>query len=232
VYWDSKNSPSYWHYAHTYGYNTGYHPVGAYYGVRGGYYGRWGFYGGWGPYGHGGYYPVRTTVSIESPTVNYNHGYGSAWEGPYQTTPGDPAKAGDRSLDKFLPRKKVDGKEVFVKTSKADADQPPRVSASSLYAGTITSSNRYSGPGGEVYKREGDEWSQYNDGNWDTMNAIRQKQRHEPRPQSRPQTEIKGGYIPARKKTLSRSELDRQELARLEGMDNYSKYRMEKESRQ
>jgi hypothetical protein len=29
---------------------------------------------------------------------------------------------------------------------------------------------------------------------------------------------------------LSRAELDRQELARTEGMDNYSKYRMQKES--
>jgi hypothetical protein len=230
VYWDSMNSPSYWHYTHTYGYNTGYHPVGAYYGGRGGYYGRWGVYGGWGPYGYGGYYPTRTTVRIESPTVNYNHGYGSAWEGPYQTTPGDPSKADDRSLDRYLPKKKVDGKEVFVKTSTEDANKPHKVSAASLYASTITSSNRYSGPGGEVYKREGDEWSQYNDGNWDTMDAIRQKQHYERRPQSRPQTEIKGGYIPAHKKTLSRSELDRQELARLEGMENYSKYRMEKES--
>jgi len=39
-------------------------------------------------------------------------------------------------------------------------------------------------------------------------------------------------WLPAHKRTLSRAELDRQELARIEGMDNYSKYRMQKKSAQ
>ncbi len=234
VYWDSMNSPAYWHYGQTYGYNTGYHPAGAYYGGRGGFYGgrggRYGWGRGYGYGGWGGYYGGRTTIEIESPTVNYNHGYGSAWEGPLQTTPGDPSEAADRSLDQFLPKKKVDGKEQFVKTSKEDAAKAATISASSLYASTSLSSNRFSGPDGEVYKHEGEEWAQYSEGNWDTMNAMQQKQQYEPRPQQKKQTRNYGGYVPAHKKTLSRAELDRQELARLEGMENYSKYRMEKES--
>jgi hypothetical protein len=232
VYWNSMNSPAYWHYGQTYGYNAGYHPVGAYYGGRSGYYGRRGGYGygygGWGGYGYG--YPSRTSITIESPTVNYTQGYGSAWEGPLQTTPGDPANATDRSLDKFLPRTKVDGKEIFVKTSKDETAKSATVSASSLYASTSLSSTRFSGPDGEVYKHEGQEWSQYSDGNWDTMQALEQNQRYEPRPRKKSEPGNYGGFVPAHKRTLSRSELDRQELARLEGMDNYSKYRMEKEA--
>jgi hypothetical protein len=230
VYWDSMNNPAYWHYGHTYGYNTGYHPVGAYYGRRGGYYGRRG-YGGRGRYGYGygGYYGTRT-VTIKSPSVNFNQGFGSAWEGPLQTTPGDPTKTAEKSLDEFLPKKKVDGKETFVKTS-AEA-KPAKVSASSLYASASLSSNRFSGPDGEVYQRDGQEWSQYSEGNWDTMQAIGQDQVHEPRPQKRAEVQYRRGYVPAHKKTLSRSDLDRQEMARLKGMDSYSKYRMEKESRE
>ena len=233
VYWDSANNPAYWHYGHTYGYNTGYHPVGAYYGRRGGYYGRRG-YGGRGRYGYGygGYYPTRTTVTIESPSVNYNQGYGSAWEGPLQTTPGDPTKTAEKSLDQFLPKKKSDGKEKFVKTSTDGEPKSAKISASSLYASASLSSNRFSGPDGEVYKRDGQEWSQYSEGNWDTMKAIGQNQHHEPRPQQRSEVQYRRGYVPAHKKTLSRSELDRQEMARLKGMDSYSKYRMEKESRE
>jgi len=234
VYFDSMNNPFYWNYGLTYGYNTAYHPVGAYYGRRGGYYGRWGgFYGGWGPYGYGGwggYYPIRTSMTITSPSQNFNHGYGSAWDGPMQTTPGDPRGAPEKSLDKFLPKKKVDGKEDFVKTSKEDTAKPATISASSLYASTTLSSNRFAGPEGEVYKREGQEWSQYSEGNWDTMNAMQQQQRYEPRPQQKQETRNYRGYVPAHKKTLSRGELDRQEMARMEGMDNYSKYRMEKDS--
>ncbi|MCP4044745.1 MAG: hypothetical protein GY732_02005 [Gammaproteobacteria bacterium] len=231
VYYDSMNHPYYWHYGMTYGYNIGYHPVGAYYGRRGGYYGRWGgFYGGWGPYGWGGYYPQRTTVTFTSPTQNFNHGYGSAWDGPLQTTPGDPRETSEKSLDEFLPKKKVDGKEAFVKTSKADAAKPAKVSASSLYASTTLSSNRFAGPDGEVYKREGQEWSQYSEGNWDTMRAMQQKQPYEPRPQQKQEKQYYRGYVPAHKKTLSRGELDRQEMARLEGMDNYAKYRIQQDS--
>lgn len=232
VYWDSNNDPVYWNYGLTYGYNTGYHPVGAYYGGRGGYFGRWG-YGGWSPYGYGGwggYYPQRTTVTIESPTVNYNHGDGSAWEGPLQTTPGDPAKAAETSLDNFLPKKKVDGTEKFEKISEEDAARPARLSASSLMVDVTLSSNRFSGPQGEVYKREGDEWQQYRGGNWAAMDAMQQQYRQAPQPQQKTEVQNSGKWIPAHKKTLSRSELDRQELARLEGMDNYAKYRMEKES--
>ena len=230
VYWNSVSSPAYWHYGQTYGYNTGYHPVGAYYGGRSGYYGqRRGYgYGGWGGYGYG--YPASTSITIESPTVNYTQGYGSAWEGPLQTTPGNPANAADRSLDKFLPKEKVDGKEIFVKTSKDKAAKSASVSASSLYASTSLSSNRFSGPDGEVYKHEGQQWSQYSDGNWDTMQAMEQNQRYETRPQKKSEPGNYNRFVPAHKRTLSRSELDRQELARLEGMDNYSKYRMGKEA--
>jgi len=231
VYYDSMNHPHYWHYGMTYGHNIGYHPVGAFYGWRGGYYGRWGgFYGGWGPYGWGGYYPYRSTVTFSSPTQNFNHGYGSAWEGPLQTTPGDPRKASERSLDKFLPKKKVDGREEFVKTSKEDAAKPATISASSLYASTSLSSNRFSGPDGEVYKREGQEWSQYSEGNWDTMRSMQQNQPYEQRPQQKKEKQYYRGYVPAHKKTLSRGELDRQEMARLEGMDNYAKYRTKQDS--
>ncbi|MDX2416637.1 MAG: hypothetical protein QNK19_04160 [Xanthomonadales bacterium] len=235
VYWDSANGPAYWHYGRTYGYNTGYHPVGAYYGHRGGYYGRWGYgpygsRGGYGPYGGWGY-PSRTTMIIESPTVNYTQGYGSAWEGPLQTTPGDPSRAEDQSLEKYLPKKKVDGTEKFVKTSKADQAKVPKVSASSLYASASLSSNRFSDPDGNVYKHEDDGWSHYKDGNWKTMQAIAREQPVEPRPQQRPETQYRQGFIPAHKQTLSRSELDRQDRARIEGMDQYSKYRMKQEAK-
>ena len=87
----------------------------------------------------------------------------------------------------------------------------------------------FSGPNGEVYKREENEWQHYDDGSW--SNAERSKRGYDL--QNRPtQQEVQydNRIIPAHKKTLSRGELDRQELARIEGMDNYSKYRMETES--
>jgi len=233
VYWTSTNAPAYWHYGRTYGYNTGYHPVGAYYGHRGGYYGRRGYYGRYGGYGRYGWgYPVNTSMTITSPSVNFTQGFGSAWEGPMQTTPGDPTKTGEKSLDQFLPKKKVDGTEKFVKTSKADQVKSPGVSASSLYASASLSSNRFSGSDGEVYKREDQEWKQYNDGNWSTMRAIAREQPVEARPQRRPETGNQERWLPAHKRTLSRSELDRQELARLEGMDQYSKYRIQQDAKE
>ena len=231
VYWDSVTGPAYWNYGLTYGYNTAYHPVGAYYGHRSGFYGRrggygrWGGYGGWGAYGG---YPTYSSVTIEGPTRKFNHGY----EGPLQTTPGDPTKTADKSLDKFLPKKKIDGTEKFVKTSQENADKPARVSAASLYASTTLSSNRFSGPDGEVYKHEGQQWSQYNEGNWATMQAIEKEQRVYSQSPQRSEPQKNERWLPAHKRTLSRSELDRQELARLEGMDNYSKYRMKKDAAQ
>lgn len=231
VFWDPLFGPSYWHYGSTYGYNIGYHPVGAFYGGHAGFRGGWGGYGrwGWGGWGYGGW-GGRMSITIESPTVNFTHGYGSAWEGPLQTTPGDPSESAEKSLDKFLPKKKVDGTEEFVATSKSVATGPAKISASSLYIGSILASNRYSGPDGEVYKHEDQQWSQYSEGNWTTMQAMEQEQRYVARPQQRTESGSYERFVPAHKRTLSRSELDRQELARLEGMDNYSKYRMEKES--
>ena len=169
-------------------------------------------------------------MTIESPTVDFTHGYGSAWEGPLQTTPGDPAETAERSLDEFLPKKKVSGAEEFIDTSKDGVAKPAKLSASSLYASTSLSSNRFAGPDGEVYKREDEQWQQYSDGNWNTMQVMEQDYRNSTRPQRRPETQQYERLLPAHKRTLSRAELDRQELARLEGMDNYSKYRMEKES--
>jgi hypothetical protein len=230
VYWDSNTGPAYWNYRPTYGYNIGYHPVGAYYGGRGGYYNRRGMYGGRGGYGYWGGYRPATTITINSPTRNFNHGYGSVWEGPMQTTPGDPTKVKDDSLDKFLPKKKVDGNEEFVSTATDGVTKPAKVSASSLYASTSLSSNRFSGPDGGVYKREGEEWSQYSEGNWDTMNSMQKNQRYSARPQQKTETNNGERWLPAHKRTLSRSELDEQEMARLEGMDNYAKYRMERDS--
>jgi hypothetical protein len=231
VYWDPWNRPVYWHHASTYGYNAGYHPVGAFYGGRArfyGGYGGWGRYGGWGAYGGWG---SRTTMTIASPTVDFTHGYGSAWDGPLQTTPGDPSETADRSLDKFLPKQKSDGKEVFIDTSK-DV-KPVAISASSLYMSSMLSSNKFSGPNGEVYKHdESQQWSQYNEGNWNTLQASEQNQRLESIPRQPPDSGNYNRFIPAHKRSLSRAELDRQALARLEGMDNYSKYRMEKDSRQ
>jgi len=235
VYWDSANGPAYWNYGRTYGYNVGYQPVGAYYGHRGGYYGRWGYgpYRGWGGYGpYGGWGYSRTTMIIESPTVNYTQGYGSAWEGPMQTTPGDPSKSKEQSLERYLPKKKADGTEKFVHTDKSSGAGPARISAASLYAGATLSSNRYSGPDGKVYQREDKEWRHYDDGNWDTMQAIAREQPVEARPKQRPNPEDYERYLPAHKRTLSRSELDRQEMARIEGMDQYSEYRMKQESKQ
>jgi hypothetical protein len=220
VYWGPYNRPYYWHYWPTYGYNFGYHPVGAYYGGRSRYYYPW---GGWYGYGH-------STVTLTSPALEFNHESGSAWEGPLQTTPGDPANAIEDSLASFMPKKKVDGTEEFTSTSKDGAAAPTKISASSLYASTALSSNRFSGPGGEVYKREDEEWSQYDEGNWTTMEAMEQQQRTTSKRQSRPETQKREQWLPAHKRTLSRSELDQQELARQEGMENYARYRMEKES--
>jgi hypothetical protein len=232
VFWDPMYGPAYWNYGLTYGYNVGYHPVGAFYGGRMGFRGGWGGYGrwGWGGYGPWGGYGGYSTITIESPTVDFTHGYGSAWEGPLQTTPGDPAETGEKSLDEFLPKKKVSGTEEFIDTSKDGVAKPAKISASSLYASTSLSSNRFAGPDGEVYKHEDKEWHQYSDGNWNTMQAMEQDYRNSTRPQRRPETQQYERLLPAHKRTLSRAELDQQELARLEGMDNYSKYRMEKES--
>ena len=212
VFWGPGHLPSYWHHMPTYGYNMGYNPVYASYG------GRYG-YQPWGGY---------TTIMLESPSVDFTHAYGSAWEGPLQTTPGDPSDTADRSLDEFLPAKESDGSEEFIKTSKAAVNSKASLSASSLYASSTLSSNMFSGPNGEVYKRDNNEWQQYNDGSWST--AERRKRGYElhNRPVQQEQ-QYATGFIPAHKKTLSRGELDRQELARTEGMDNYAKYRMEKD---
>ena len=219
VYWGPYNRPYYWHYGPTYGYNIAYHPVGAYYGGRSRYYHP---RGGWYGYGH-------SMVTLTSPAVNFNQGFGSAWEGPLQTTPGDPSKTGEKSLDAFLPKKKADGTEKFIDTSKDRAAEPAKISAYSLYMSATLSSNRFSGPDGEVYKHEDQEWRQYSDGNWVTMQAMEQQYRNASgQQQKRPETRKREPWLPAHKRTLSRAELDRQELARQEGMENYSKYRMEK----
>ena len=220
VFYGPYNRPHYWHYRSPYGRNIGYHPVGAYYGGRSPYYNPW---GGW--YG-------RTTVTITSPTVNFNHGYGSAWEGPLQTTPGDPSETASKSLDAFLPKKKVDGKEEFISTKQDRPTEPAKISASSLYMSATLSSNMFSGPDGEVYKNEEDGWSQYSDGNWNTMQAIARQQPVEKRTGQKTQTHDMDRFLPAHKRTLSRSELDRQEMARIEGMDQYSKYRTKQDSRE
>jgi hypothetical protein len=171
-------------------------------------------------------------MTIESPTVNYTQGYGSVWEGPLQTTPGDPSKSKEQSLEEFLPKKKTDGTEKFVRVEKNSNSQAGQVSAASLYAGATLSSKRYSDSEGKVYKREDDSWSHYSDGNWTTMQAIARQQPVEKRPQQRPNPKDYERYLPAHKRTLSRSELDRQEMARIEGMDQYSKYRMKQESKE
>jgi hypothetical protein len=216
VYWDPWRRPYYWRYGSPYGHNIGYHPVGAYYGGRAGYHYPW---GGW--YG-------STSATFSSPKVEFNHDYGSAWEGPLQTTPGNPAEAASKSLDEFLPKKKIDGSEEFIKTSKEGVAMPAKVSASTLYSSVALAPNLFSGPDGEVYKHENQEWSQYGEGNWikiqspgaDTQPSSQLRQNREAQSNER--------WLPAHKRTLSRSELDRQKMARLEGMDNYSKYRMEK----
>ena len=105
---------------------------------------------------------------------------------------------------------------------------PAKVSASTLYSSVALAPNLFSGPDGEVYKHENQEWSQYGEGNWvkiqspgaDTQPSSQLRQNREAQSNER--------WLPAHKRTLSRSELDRQKMARLEGMDNYSKYRMEK----
>lgn len=170
-------------------------------------------------------------MTIESPSVNYTQGYGSAWEGPLQTTPGDPSKSKEQSLEAYLPKKKADGTEQFVRVDKNSTAGPAGISAASLYAGAALSSSRYAGPDGKVYKREDKQWSHYSEGNWDTMQAIAREQPVEARQKQSPNPEAYERFLPAHKRTLSRSELDRQELARIEGMDQYSKYRMEQESK-
>lgn len=215
VFWGPRHMPAYWHHMPTYGYNTGWDPIGGYYHGRGGFYGPWG---------------RSTTITIESPTVDYTHGYGSAWEGPYQTTPGDPSVKEDNSLEKFLPAKKADGTEKFVKTEKSEGGGEAKITASSLYTSSTLSSNMFSGPGGEVYKHEDEQWQQYSEGNWSTMQAMEQEYRQTGRPRQRRDTRTNERWLPAHKRTLSRSELDEQELARIEGMENYSKYRMRQEA--
>lgn len=214
MYWGVGPMPMYWRHRPTYGYNMGYNPVYAAYG------GRYGFYQPW---------AYSTTVQIKSPTVDFTHGYGSAWEGPLQTTPGDPSKTSERSLDEFLPDKKSDGTEQFADTSKDDTAGKPVVSASSLYASSTLSSNMFSGPNGDVYKRENDDWREYNDGSWSTNERMKRGYQLQNQPVRQDQKTAER-WLPAHKRTLSRGELDRQELARIEGMDNYSKYRMQKEA--
>jgi hypothetical protein len=214
VYWDPWRKPYYWGYGWGYGHGIAYNPVGGY----------WGSYHPW-----GGYYG-STTVTLTSPPVNFTQGYGSVWEGPLQTTPGDPTEMTEQSLDEFPPEKQLDGTVEFIDTSNDVPSEPAGPSAAFLYAGSALSSNRFSGPDGEVYKREDEEWSQYSEGNWATMQAMEQNYRPQSRQQKKPETQTTGQWLPAHKRTLSRAELDRQALARLEGMDNYSKYRMEKES--
>lgn len=218
VYWDPWRRPYYWRYGSPYGYNIGYHPVGAYYGGRAGYYYPW---GGW--YG-------RTTVTIASPTVDFTHGHGSAWDGPLQTPPGNPAETASKSLDEFLPKKEIDGREEFTATSKEDVAMPAKVTASSLYSSVSLSSNLFSGPDGEVYKNENQQWSQYGEGDWVKIQSPGPNTQPSYQSRKNRDAQLDERWLPAHKRTLSRSELDRQKLARLEGMENYSKYRMEKEA--
>jgi hypothetical protein len=107
-----------------------------------------------------------------------------------------------------------------------------KISAASLYSGATLSSTRISGPDGEVYKQEEDGWSQYSEGNWNTMQTIARQQAVESTGSQRRQTQDYDRFLPAHKRTLSRSELDRQEMARIEGMDQYSKHRMQQDSRE
>jgi len=223
VYWDPVAGPAYWPYVRTYGYNTVYYPIGAYYAHRYPYYGWWGGYGPYGGWGYGG----RTTISISSPPVDFDRGPGSAWDGPWQTSPG---VGGERSLQAFLPKKEADGTEEFIPANKDGAAAHDKVTASSLYAGAMLSSNRFSGPDGDVYEREDQQWRKYDSGDWTTVQAIAGQQ---PLKRETEQVTVTGGaepWVPARKKSLSRSELDRQALARIEGMDQYSKYLMQKEA--
>lgn len=214
AYWGAGRMPMYWHNRPTYGYNMGYNPM------YGGFGGRFGNYGGWGGY---------QSIEISSPTVDFNHDYGSAWEGPLQTTPGDPTKAREESLDQFLPAKKTDGTEKFTHVEKSKTAATSSVTAASLIASSALSSNLFSGPDGEVYKHENDEWQQYSDGSWST--AERRKRGYESQRSRPPSGEVyPGQWVPAHKKVLSRGELDRQNRARIEGMDNYAKYRMKRES--
>ena len=87
----------------------------------------------------------------------------------------------------------------------------------------------FSGPNGEVYKHENDDWHEYNDGSWSTTQRMNRGYNLQNQP-LRQEQQAREPLLPAHKKTLSRGELDRQELARIEGMDNYSKYRMQKEA--
>jgi len=226
VYWDPVAGPVYWHNVRTYGYDTVYYPVGAYYGHRAPIYGGW---GGWGPYGGWGY-TSTTTIRVSSPAVEFNRGAGSAWDGPYQTRPGDPAASREQSLEAFLPKPASDGTEKFTASSKDGGAAPAAVTVSSLYSGTMLSSNRFSGPDGEVYRNDGQQWSRYDEGDWTTMQAIAGQQPADRQPVQDEASVAQQGWVPARKRSLSRSELDRQALARIEGMDQYSKYLMTKET--
>jgi len=213
VFWDSRHLPVYWNHMPTYGYNMGYNSVYASYGGRYGYYRPWG---------------GSTTVLLESPSVDFTHGYGSVWEGPLQTAPGDSTETADKSLDDFLPAEKSDGTEKFIAARKEEMAGKAVVSASSLYARSVLSSNMFSGPNGEVYKHENNDWQLYNDGSWSTAERRKRGYELQNRPK-RQEQQTAERWLPAHKRTLSRGELDRQELARIEGMDNYSKYRMQKE---
>lgn len=218
VFWAPGNVPYYWHYGSSYGYNIVYHPVGAYYGGRYGYYYPW-----------GGWYGTRKAM-ISSPPVEFSHGYGSAWDGRLQTTPGEPKAAQESSLDTSQPKNMADGHEEFIDTSDRDDAGSDHVSASSLYASSVLASNRFSGPDGEVYKHEDQQWSQYDNGGWSTMQAMEPQYRGTSPTRQKTDPQANDRWLPAHKRTLSRAELDRQHLARLEGIENYSKYQMEKEA--
>ncbi len=216
VYWGAGNRPVYWRHTPTYGYHTAYNPIGA------SYYGRYGHYGSW---------RNSTTIYIESPTVDFTHGYGSAWDGPLQTTPVEPSKSKVNKLDQFLPEKQSDGTDVFTKTTRAEAKKATKVTAESLYASSALSSNLFSGPDGQVYKKNDNQWARHDNGGWSTMESM-EADLNLNAANRRPETQTAERWLPAHKRTLSRAELDEQNRARLEGMDNYSKYRMQKESEQ
>ena len=107
---------------------------------------------------------------------------------------------------------------------------PAKVSASSLYSSVSLAPNLFSGPDGEVYKNENQQWSQYGEGSWVTIQNSGPGSQPSSQSRQNREAQLDQRWLPAHKRTLSRSELDRQKMARLEGMDNYSKYRMEKEA--
>ena len=206
----SASSSFYWHHVPTYGYGALYDPIGGVYGWRPGYYNPWGY---------------STTVSLVSPAREFVHAQG----GPFQTSPGRKSDNEPISPELYQPDRVSDGTEKPVEITQSDGYQATSNLAHSLYLSSTLSSNMFSGRNGEVYKHENDEWEQYDEGNWSTMQEM-QKQHRIEEPLRRPSPPASQGWLPAHKRTLSIAELDRQQLARLEGMDNYSRHRMRKES--